>query len=152
MQEAEMVNENLATKDERLNATLAHASILLGFFSRGALGIVLALLIWITQRGKSSFAARQAAQAVVYQLLGVLAAIVTWFGWGVLLAGSIFVPVLIDPLHPEALQPYTMIPAFGLIVVPFGVMIGWLVYGLYAAWQVWHGKDFSYPVIGGWFK
>ncbi len=147
-----MLNENLATRDERLNATLAHASILLGLFTRGVFGIVLALLIWITQRGKSSFAARQAAQAVVYQLIGVLAAIVTWVGWGVLLAGSIFVPVMIDPLHPEMLQPYTMIPALALIIVPFAVMVGWLVYGLYAAWQVWHGKDFSYWLIGAWFK
>ncbi|CAG0947538.1 hypothetical protein ANRL1_04243 [Anaerolineae bacterium] len=147
-----MLNENLATRDERLNATLAHASILLGFFTRGVLGIVLALLIWISQRGKSSFAARHAAQAVMYQLIGVLAAIVTWVGWGVLLAGSIFVPVMIDPLHPETLQPYTMIPALALIIVPFAVMVGWLVYGLYAAWQVWHGKNFSYWLIGDWFK
>jgi uncharacterized Tic20 family protein len=147
-----MLDASLITKSERLNAALAHAGIVLGLFSRGTLGIVLALLIWITQRHQSKFAARQAAQAVVYQLLGVVAAILVWIAWGVLFAGSIFVPVLINPNRPEALQPFTMIPAFLLMVVPFAVMLAWMAYGVYAAWVVWHGRDFSYPLIGQWIK
>ncbi|MBI5300951.1 MAG: DUF4870 domain-containing protein [Chloroflexi bacterium] len=143
-----MLRENTITRDERLNATLAHASILLGVFSRGILGVVLAALIWITQRGKSNFAARHALQATVYQLLGIVIALALWIGWGVLFTGSIFVPVLINPQHPEPLMAYTMIPAFGLILAPFAVMFAWFLYGLYAAWQVWHGKDFSYWLIG----
>lgn len=31
-------------------------------------------------------------------------------------------------------------------------MVGWAAYGVYAAVQVWHGKDFTYPVIGSWIK
>ncbi len=147
-----MLNENLATKDERLNAALAHASILLGFFSRGVLGILLAFLIWVTQRGKSAFAARQAAQAVVWQLVGVVATIGAFIAWGVLFAGSIFVPVLIDPSRPEPMMPYTMIPAAALVLVPIALTFAWVAYGCYAAWQVWHGKDFSYPIIGRWVK
>ncbi len=147
-----MLNENLATKDERLNAALAHASILLGFFSRGVLGILLAFLIWMTQRGKSAFAARQAAQAVVWQLVGVVATIGAVIAWGVLFAGSIFVPVLIDPSRPEPMMPYTMIPAAALVLVPIALTFAWVAYGCYAAWQVWHGKDFSYPIIGRWVK
>ncbi len=147
-----MLTENLATKDERVNAALAHASIFLGFFSRGVLGIVLAFLIWITQRGKSQFAARHAAQATVYQLIGLVVAIVLWVGWGVTFMGSIFVPVLLNPRNPEPMMPYTMIPAFALMLVPLAAMLGWFIYGVYAAWQVWHGKDFSYAVIGRWFK
>ena len=143
-----MLNENLVTKDERMNATLAHASILLGVFSRGMLGIVLAFLIWITQRGKSNFAARHALQATIYQLLGILVALVAWLGWGLVLAGSILVPVWLTNNDPEPILPYTMIPAFVLMIVPFAVMIAWGVYGLYAAWQTWRGKDFSYPLIG----
>ncbi|MBI5030066.1 MAG: DUF4870 domain-containing protein [Chloroflexi bacterium] len=143
-----MLNENSISKDERMNATLAHASILLGVFSRGMLGIVLAFLIWVTQRGKSNFAARQALQAMLYQLLGIVVALVFWLGWGITFAGSIFVPVIINPQNPEPMMPYTMIPAAFLVVVPFVVMIGWTIYGLFAAWQVWHGKDFNYPLIG----
>lgn len=143
-----MLNESTITKDERLNATLAHASILLGVFSRGMLGILLAFLIWLTQRGKSNFVARQAAQATLYQLLGIVVAIVMWIGWALMFAGSIFMPVLINPQNPEPMMPYTMIPAFALMAVPFGVMIVWTIYGLYAAWQTWHDKDFSYPLIG----
>jgi uncharacterized Tic20 family protein len=147
-----MLNESAFTKDERTNAMLAHASIVLDIFGRGALGIILAFIIWLTQRGKSRFAARQAAQAVVYQLAGLLAAIVAWTIWGLVLSGSIFVPLLVNPNNPESLQPYTMIPAFALILVPIAIMLGWAAYGIYAAVQVWHGKDFSYPVIGGWIK
>lgn len=147
-----MLNEISITKAERTNAALAHGGILLGLISRGTLGILLALLIWITQRGKSKFATRHAAQALVYQMMGVLVAIILWLGWGLVLAGSIVVPLLINPRQPETLQPFTMIPAILLIVVPFAVMIGWIIYGVYAAVQVWHGKDFSYPVIGKWFR
>jgi len=142
------LNEMTITKDERINATLAHASIVLGIFSRGMLGVLLAFLIWITQRDKSSFAARQAAQATIYQLLGVVIAIVLWVGWALLFAGSIFVPLLIDAQNPEPIMAFTMIPAFVLMAVPFVVMIAWTLYGLYAAWQTWRGKDFSYPLIG----
>ncbi len=145
-----MLNEMTYSKDERLNAVLAHAGILLGIFSRGVLGIVLAGLIWVTQRGKSRFAARQAAQAFVYQLLGILVALVAWLLWGLVLFGAIFVPVALNPQHPESLQPYTMIPAFALMIVPFGVLIAWSIYGIYAAVQAWNGKDFSYPLIGRW--
>ena len=147
-----MLNENVISKDERTNAALAHLGILLGFFSRGVLGIVLAFLIWVTQRGKSKFAARQAAQAVVWQLIGVLASIGAFIGWGVLFAGSIFVPLLFNPSHPEPLMPYTMIPAFALILVPIALTLAWVGYGVYAAWQVWHNKDFAYPLIGRWVR
>ena len=147
-----MLTENLAAKDERLNAALAHASIVLGFFSRGVLGLVLAFLIWVTQRGKSRFAARQAAQAVWWQLIGVVTAIGAFIVWGILFAGSIFIPVLINPNHPEPIMPYTMIPAFALVLVPIALTVAWIGYGLYAAWQVWHGKDFSYPIIGRWIR
>ena len=145
-----MLNENLVSKDERTNAALAHFSIVLGFFSRGVLGIVLAFLIWVTQRGKSKFAARQAAQALVWQLIGILVSIGAFFGWGALFAGSIFVPLLVNPSRPESLMPYTMIPAFVLILVPILLTLAWIGYGVYAGWQVWHKKDFSYPLIGQW--
>ncbi|MBI5651391.1 MAG: DUF4870 domain-containing protein [Chloroflexi bacterium] len=147
-----MLNENSMTRDERLNATLAHASILLGAFSRGMLGILLAFLIWLTQRNKSKFVARHAAQATVYQLVGVLVTLGVWISWGLIFAGSIFVPLVFDSQNPEPLMLYTMIPALVMMIVPFSVMLAWFGYGLYAAWQVWHGKDFAYPILGRWIK
>ena len=108
-------------------------------------------LIWWTQR-KSPFASRQAAQALVYQLLGILVALAAWMTWGMLMLGSVFVPLLFDAQNPEALQPYTMIPALLLMVVPITVMLVWTGYGVYAAWRVWKGHDFSYPVLGRWIR
>lgn len=147
-----MLNEAMVTKDEQVNAALAHASVLLGFFSRGVLGLVFAFLIWITQRGKSRFVARQAAQAVVYQLVGLIVSLVVWIAWIALWAGAILMPLAINPRQPEALMPFTIIPAILLISVPLTIMLAWSAYGLYAAWAVWHGRDFSYPIIGEWIK
>jgi uncharacterized Tic20 family protein len=147
-----MLTEVTITKEERTNAALAHGGIVLGIFSRGLLGILVAMLIWFTQRKTSRYVARQALQAAFYQLLGIGVAIAMWLGWALVFAGSIVFPLLIDAQHPEPMMPFTMIPALGLMAVPFIVMIGWTIYGIYAAWQVWHGHDFSYPVIGKWFK
>lgn len=146
------MNETSLGQNERTNAAPAHGSILLGMFSRGVFGILLAFLIWVTQRSASRFAAREAAQAVVYQIAGLPVTIAVWLGWGILLAGSILLPALIDPGRPETVQPYTMMPAVLLIIVPFAVMIGWIVLGVYAAVQAWHGKDYSYPLIGRWVR
>lgn len=147
-----MINETSLTQSERTNAMLAHGSIVLGFFTRGLLGILFAFLIWYTQRDKSHFTARQAAQATIFQLIGLSVALVLWISWGLVMMGSIVFPILLNPDKPEPLMPFTMIPAFGLMLVPFAVMFVWFVYGLYAAYQVWHGKDFSYPLIGTWVK
>ncbi len=143
-----MIGEMSTTRDERINAALAHGGIVLSFFSRGMLGIVLAVLIWITQRNKSKFAARQAAQAVAFQLVGLLTTALAWLVWAVLFAGAIMAPVAINPNRPEPMMPYTMIPALLLLAVPLCIMLGWVAYGVYAAAQASKGKDFSYPVIG----
>ena len=143
-----MLNETIASKNERVNATLAHASILLGFFSRGVLGIVLAFLIWITQRGKSEFAARQALQATMWQALGLLVGILAFVGWGIVFAGSIIVPLLVGQSDPESTMAYTMIPALAMLAIPVAIVLTWTAIGVYGAWQVWHGKDFAYPAFG----
>ncbi len=147
-----MLDGTSTTKDERMNAALAHASILLGLFTRGVLGVLLAFLIWVTQRGKSDFARRQAAQAVIWQLCGIAASILAFAVWGFIFAGSIFVPILFNPQNPEGLMPYTMVPAILLVIVPFALIFAWTAIGLIATWQVWHGRDYSYPVVGRWVK
>jgi uncharacterized Tic20 family protein len=147
-----MMNEMSLSQSERTNAMLAHGGVVLGVFSRGVLGILVAFLIWYTQRDKSRFAARQAAQATIYQLIGFAVTLSLWVSWGIVFFSSIMVPVLFNPRRPEPMMLYTMIPAFGLMLVPITVMFLWFVYGLYAANEVWHGNDFSYPLIGKWVK
>jgi uncharacterized Tic20 family protein len=147
-----MLSETSISKDERTNAALAHGSIVLGIFSRGMLGVLLAFLIWVTQRGKSKFVARQAAQALVWQLCGIVASIGAFVAWGVVFAGSIFLPLLINSQHPEPMMLFTMIPAALLLVVPFALMFAWIACGVVAAWRVWHGGDYTYPIIGRWIK
>lgn len=147
-----MVNETVLESNERTNATVAHVGILLGIVTRGVGGIVLALLILVTQRGKSAYAARQATQALVYQVIGLGLEVLVWILWGLTMAGSVLLPLLADPVQPERLMPFTMIPAFLLMGVPLTLMLLWTVGGLYAAYQTGHGRDFSYPLLGRWIK
>jgi len=52
------------SSDERLMAAIAHGSVVVT-----GPGIVVGVLIWLTQKEKSPYAAAQAMQAAVYQLL-----------------------------------------------------------------------------------
>ena len=57
-------------QNDKIMAALAHISALLPF-----MGVIAPIIIWATQRDKSEYVAFQALQAVVYQLLMILA----WF-------------------------------------------------------------------------
>ena len=75
------------TQEERLLAALAHASIMMNF-----MGPIAGLLIYITQKEKSAYVARQGLQATIYQLIGIFVMIVGWSCWGVFYALS-FIPI-----------------------------------------------------------
>jgi hypothetical protein len=56
--------------------------------------------------------------------------------------------MIANPGHPESTMPHTMIPAFGALAIPIAILLTWTGIGLYAAWQTWHGRDYTYPGIG----
>lgn len=41
-----------------------------------------------------------------------------------------------------------MIEALAMLVIPVALVLAWTGIGVYAAWRVWHGKDYEYPGIG----
>ncbi len=137
------------TSDERLWAAIAHGSIiLLGW------GLIVPLLVWISQRQKSSFVAFQALQALVYQLLQM----VYWLVLIVLvfcgmLAIILFGLLATQPTEPDAAAVALMI---GVQFVPFLLIgCGWLLYlvpGVLGAVLVFLDKDFRYPVLGRWLE
>lgn len=146
------------THDDLTIAALAHASILVTFLigvGSGGLGAVLGVLIplaiWYSYREKSAYTANQALQATVYQVAGVLSvlvfavAVVTLVVVGWTVAGAL-TAVLIG----LCLMPFALLVTLLLAAVLLGLPIVLLVYGLYAAYETYHGRDFRYKWVADW--
>jgi uncharacterized Tic20 family protein len=123
-------------------AALAHGSVV-----ANGLGILVGLVIWVTQREKSAYAAGQGLQAAVYQLFGMIAIVALWVIWGIFYALT-FIPVVRNPEQYNDAPPPLFWVGLGSMLVPFAVMIVWGVYGLWGALAAWRGKDFRYAIIG----
>lgn len=105
--------------DDNLMAALAHAGVLIT--------VIVALVIWLTQKEKSKYVEFQAKQALVYQLVVGVALIVLWI-----------------------ISFILMFVYIGFLLMPIVLLLGLaaVIYGLYAAYQTYQGKDFRYVIIG----
>jgi uncharacterized membrane protein len=132
----------LSDREERLLGALAHGSVI----GQG-IGILVGVVLYVTQRDRSRRVAFQALQAAIYQFVGLLLTIGLWLVWGIIY-GISMIPLF---QHPEAFEdappPLFFISMAGM-VVPLAVMVLWGLYGLWAALQTLRGRDFRYPVIG----
>jgi uncharacterized Tic20 family protein len=132
----------LPSQDERIMGALPHISVLIPY-----IGVIVPIMIWVTQKDKSRFVYLQALQAAAYQLALFVA---TLLGWGCyILSFVLLIPTMVF------IQPSSEWPALAATFIPFCVLgligLGWLfflIYGIVAAIQVFQGKDFRYIVIG----
>ena len=146
------------TRDDLTMAALAHASILVTFIigvGSGGLGAILGVLIplaiWYSYRDKSVYTANQALHATVYQVacvlavlaLAVVGAILVVVGWTV--SGALAAVIIGLCLMPFALL-VTLLFVAAVLVLP----IVQLVYGLYAAYETYQGRDFRYRWVADW--
>jgi uncharacterized Tic20 family protein len=144
--------EDTASKGEMptdtwTTAALAHASILLTatLGTAGGIGVpvglAVPLVMYLGYRKQSRFVAFHALQAFVYQLIGVLivAALGVLVGAAWAVTGSLAVALV-----GFALMPF----AISLTLLLAGAAIAWIVYGLYAAYQVYQGRSLRYWLIG----
>lgn len=110
-----------SVSDDQLMAALAHAGILIT--------VIVALIIWLTQKDKSKYVEYQSKQALVYQLIVAIGMSIAWvivFVIGIVTLGIgfiLFIPMMI-------------------------VGAAAVLYGLYAAWETYQGKDFKYWMLG----
>ena len=132
----------LPTQDERIMGALPHISVLIPY-----IGVIVPIMIWVTQKDKSRFVYIHALQAAAYQLVLFVA---TPLGWGCYFLSF----VLLIPTK-ALIQPSSEWPVLAVTFIPFCVLgligLGWLlflIYGIVAAIQVFQGKDFRYIVIG----
>lgn len=130
------------SQEERLLGGLAHASIV-----TGAIGPAVGLLIYLTQKEKSTYVARQSLQAVLYQLVGLVVMIVVWSCWGFFYTLT-FIPVITNADQYRDAPPPIFWVGMGSMVIPFIIMGLWGLYGIYGAIRVWAGADFRYVFIG----
>lgn len=128
------------TQDELTMAALAHAGILLGLFTNGLGGIVVALAIWLYEKERSPWVAFQALQALVFQIALLAATVlagavvgVAWAAVGLLMA--VIVGLCLIP------------PALALTLLLLAIPLAGLVYGLYAAYETYNGRDFRYWLV-----
>ncbi len=137
--------------DEWTTASLAHASILLTVTlgtvgGIGApVGLAVPLVMYLGYRKQSRFIAFHALQAFAYQLAGVLivAALGALVGAAWAVSGT-----LATVLVGFALMPF----AASLTLLLAGAAIAWILYGLYAAYQVYQGRDLRYWLIGDYLE
>lgn len=115
----------MSAQEERSWSILAHLSIFLNLFT-GFLGPIVALVIWLVYRDRSSRVAFHALQSMWYQVAWLVVLGIGWAFTGLLmmiLIGFLFVPVM-------AL----------LTIVPFA-------HAAYAAYKVGRDDDYRYPFV-----
>jgi uncharacterized Tic20 family protein len=155
-----MTTEADSLSNERTWAALAHASVLLTFalgLSTGGLAVIVAalvpLVIWLAFRDRSRFVAFHAMQATVFQLGSVVALIALLAaGLLVLIPAWIMTILLLVVLIGFLLLPLMLVLTVawpvGLVALPFVS----LVYGLYAAFEVYGGRPFRYWLVADWIE
>lgn len=148
-----------ATQDDKIVAALAHA-----------LGPLIAIIVWATQKDKSPFVAFQSLQALVYQLTGFVGALLgmacylcsflgVFGGMFALTAagaaateGNLGAAEGFATLIGFLISMVTMIVPFAIFGLMFLAALAFFLYGLWAAISVFQGKDFRYIVIGRWLE
>jgi uncharacterized protein len=129
-------------------AALSHITALLPF-----MGVVVPIVIWVTQKDKSPYVAFQALQAMTYQITMILAWFVgmacymsSFFG---LFLGTAVVPSFASSASAEAwfVLPFMLLPFVTLGLIFVGGM-AFVIYGLIGGVMALQGKEFRYVVIG----
>ncbi len=134
-------------KEDRLVAAVGHSTAILLLW-----GIVVPLIVWITQKERSGRLKFQALQATIYQGLGMLAYFVFMAVYMFFIFGTMAVFMLSSSSNNSQLNPIVGL----LFFVPFLLfMFVFLILGpLYqlfafiASIKVLRGKDYKYPILG----
>jgi hypothetical protein len=140
----DMQNKNT---ENRLLAAVAHGSVI----AQG-IGILVGVLVYIIQRDKSRYAAFQALQAAVFQLISLIITVGLWLVWGVFYGLSIIPLIQLTEANPDAAPPAIFWISLSAMVIPLGYMVLVGLYGLWGAVRSWQGKDFKYLLIGNWLE
>ncbi len=133
------------SNDERTMAALAHASIVLN--STGLIGLVAVAVIWATQRERSAYVRGHALQALAYQVLVLVIALILTLSWAMCLSLSLLPAALRPELYDGGLPgPFWL--ALGGMIIPIVFGIAAAIYALAGAVQAYRNRPFLYPLVG----
>jgi uncharacterized Tic20 family protein len=141
------MNQENKSVENRLLAALAHGSVV----AQG-IGILVGVIVYLTQREKSRYVAYQGLQAAVYQLLNLIIVIAMWVVWGILYGLSMIPLMMQVEANSDAAPPAIFWISMMLMVIPFAYMVLVGLYGLWGAVRTWLGKDFKYLLLGNWLE
>ncbi len=131
------------TTEERIWAVLSHLSVLaLG------MGILLPIIGWSEQRGKSKYASFQCLQALGYQSLGYTVWLLSYL---VVLIGISIIIIAMSyqaEKNGQAFDPVAAPIMVVLFIVTFGLLALYLLLPIIAAIACALGNDFRYPFMG----
>ncbi len=113
--------------ESRLLAALAHGSIV----AQGP-GLLVGVLVYVNQRDKSRYAAFQALQAAIYQLISLIMVVGMWIVWSALYAVSLIPVIQQAQTMPDAPPPLIFWIGLGSMAIPCAVTIAIGLYGLWA--------------------
>ena len=132
------------SEDERVLAALSHASVVANVFNLA--GMIATALIWTMHRDRSPYVRAHALQALVYQGAVLLITLFLALFGGLCLALSLLPAMLRPDLYRGSPPSYSVwIGVLALLaLIGFGVLA--TLYGLYAAYQVYRGRSFRYPL------
>lgn len=125
----------MAQSDEKILAGVSHLGILFSM-----LGIIVALIIYLVQKDRSTFTAHHAKQALGYQV----AIQILWTLVGLFAGGSVVGLGFLGSRAPHLFGAMAGLFA-GLVSL---LSLGLIVYGIYAAVLAFQGREFTYAVIG----
>ena len=132
----------VVTSDERLLAAVAHL-----------FGLLVALIVWATQKEKSLFVRFQAVQAIAFNGIVMLASMALSGCLGVLMVlamvvGVTFIETQAAPGEMDWLFLFQPLLIFVFFILWMPVSLLLTVVRIVAAWSVFRGKDFRYPWLG----
>lgn len=132
------------SQEIRLLAAIAHASVLfpnIGFF--------VPIVIYLTQKKKSSYLGFQSLQASIWQIVMLGFSIFA----SACMVGSIFIPVLL--MSASQNEEFTGVAGGGVFIamiisvflMTFG-NLAFVIYGIIGAVMTYQGRDFRYAIVG----
>lgn len=131
-------------QESRLLAGLSHASVL---FSSP--GVIVPIVIYATQRKKSSYVGFQALQALIWQVIAFVFTLLS----SSCMVGAILLPVLFATASQDVRGHelfgggiFIMMIASAFLMI-FANMV-FIIYGIVGAITAYRGKDFRYLLIG----
>lgn len=121
--------------EEKILSGISHLGVILGW-----LGAAIALIIYLTQKDKSSFTGDHAKQALGFQI----AVIIIFSILGIFTAGGMVGNMFTEGSWGVPFPPLGF-SALGLLGV---LRLAVIVYALVAAVNAFNGQEFKYAVIG----